>query len=274
MHNELNLDHILRVAIEASKIGEKILTDFYGRLKNVSEKDQAGLVSEADLESEKAIVQYLRRESPDTDILGEEGAFKDPSLRQSLKGAGRWVIDPLDGTTNYVHQFPMYCISIGFEWNGEAVVGAINVPLTKKIYSAKKGGGAYVNGERLSVSRRVGIANALMATGFSSYNKQVLAEQMKIFSKVVGEARGVRRAGSAAIDLCMVAEGVFDGYWEKNLQPWDVCAGALIVKEAGGVVTDYQGHDFQSHYPDLVCGNPQIHGELLRIIQNVIKGEG
>jgi myo-inositol-1(or 4)-monophosphatase len=271
MQNDFDLQKILRVAVEATKIGEKILTEFYGRLKSVNEKDQAGLVSEADLESERAIAQYLRRETPGTDILGEEGAYEDPGLRAGLKAAGRWVIDPLDGTTNYIHQFPIYCISIGFELNGDAVAGAINVPLTKKIYTATKGGGAHVNGERLRVSKREGISNSLMATGFSSYNKEALAQQLSIFSHVVSQARGVRRAGSAAIDLCMVAEGVFDGYWEKNLQAWDVCAGALIVKEAGGKVTDFRGNDFSTKYVDLVCGNPNIHGKLLDVIQTSVE---
>ncbi len=273
MQKPPDLQNILRVAVEATKIGEKILTDFYGRLKQINEKDQAGLVSEADLESERAIAQYLRREFPDFDILGEEGAFANPDLRQGLKAAGRWVIDPLDGTTNYVHQFPIYCISIGFEWNGEAVAGAINVPVLKRLYTGTKGGGAFCNGERLSVSHRDGIANSLMATGFSSYNKKALDEQLQIFSKIVSEARGVRRAGSAAIDLCLVAEGVFDGYWEKNLQAWDVCAGMLFVKEAGGKVTDFVGREFNTNYVDLVAGNPKVHGQILQVIQSVVNSK-
>jgi myo-inositol-1(or 4)-monophosphatase len=271
MSNKPDLQKVLRVAVEATKIGEKILTEFYGRLKQVDEKHQAGLVSEADVESEKAIAQYLRQEFPEFDILGEESAYKDPDLRKALKAPGRWVIDPLDGTTNYVHQFPIYCISIGFEWEGEAVAGAINVPVLKRMYTGTKGGGAFVNGERLRVSSREGVANSLMATGFSSYNKKALNQQLQIFTKVINEARGVRRAGSAAIDLCLVAEGVFDGYWEKNLQAWDVCAGALFVKEAGGKVTDFHGRDFNTQYVDVVAGNPSLHQHLLGVIQTTVE---
>jgi myo-inositol-1(or 4)-monophosphatase len=257
--------------VEATKVGEKILTDFYGRLKNIDEKHQAGLVSEADVESERAIAAYLRREYPDFDILGEESAYKDPDLRKGLKAPGRWVIDPLDGTTNYVHQFPIYCVSIGFEWHGEAVAGAVNVPMMRRIYTATKGGGAFCNGERMKVSSRQGVANSLFATGFSSYNKQALNQQLRIFTQIINEARGVRRAGSAAIDLCLVAEGVFDGYWEKNLQAWDVCAGALFVKEAGGVVTDFHGRDFNTNYVDVVAGNPALHAHLLNVIRTTVE---
>lgn len=263
------LQSILKTAVQACDIGQKILQDYFGRISDVNEKELAGLVSEADLESEKAIAQYLRREYPDFDVLGEEGAYKDPEFQKSLKKSGRWVIDPLDGTTNYVHQFPIYCVSIGFEWNGEALAGAIHVPQISKVYSGYAGGGAFVNGKKMSVSTRTSVDHALLATGFSSYDKKNLDQQIRVFSNLVSRARGVRRAGSAAYDLCLVAEGVFDGYWESRLQPWDVSAGILLVREAGGVVTDYKGAHYQSSLPTLIAANKSIQADLQSVIANV-----
>lgn len=261
------LTALTEIAVKACDIGQEILQDYYGRISQISEKELAGLVSEADVASEKAITQYLRRERPDFDILGEEGAYKDPEARKALKSSGRWVIDPLDGTTNYIHQMPIYCVSIGFEWQGETVAGAINVPNLKKVYSGMKGGGAVVNGKKLEISRRPTIESSLLATGFSSYDKAALKKQIQVFSELVGRARGVRRAGSAAYDLCLVAEGVFDGYWERGLSPWDSSAGALFVREAGGVITNYDGEEYRSEMPTLVCGNPAVHKEILSVIQ-------
>jgi myo-inositol-1(or 4)-monophosphatase len=267
--NATELEKILKTAVQACDIGQKILQDYFGRISDINEKELAGLVSEADIESEKAITQYLRREYPDFDILGEEGAFKDPSSQSRLKQPGRWCIDPLDGTTNYVHQLPIYCVSIGFEWEGETVAGAIHVPFLNKVYSGYKGGGAFVNGKRMKVSQRETIEKSLLATGFSSYDKAALEKQIKIFTHLVGRARGVRRAGSAAYDLCLVAEGVFDGYWESRLQPWDTSAGSLFVREAGGVVTNYQGDDYRSEMPSLIAGNRAIYAEIKRTIEGV-----
>ncbi|MEK6555441.1 MAG: inositol monophosphatase family protein, partial [Bdellovibrionota bacterium] len=172
--NSAELDKILKTAVQACDIGQKILQDYFGRISDINEKELAGLVSEADIESEKAITQYLRREYPDFDILGEEAAFKDPSQQKKLVKPGRWCIDPLDGTTNYIHQLPIYCVSIGFEWEGETVAGAIHVPFLNKVYTAREGGGAFVNGKPMKISQRSTVEKALLATGFSSYDKAAL----------------------------------------------------------------------------------------------------
>lgn len=262
------LDKILAAAVKASDIGQKILADYYGRISQISEKELAGLVSEADVASEKAITQYLRQEFPEFDVMGEEASFTNPD--QNLVRPGRWVLDPLDGTTNYIHQFPIYCVSIGFEWMGETLAGVINVPIFGKIYTARKGGGAFLNGVAIRASSRATVEGSLFATGFTSYKPDVLEAQINVFRKIVSRARGVRRAGSAAYDLCLVAEGVFDAYWEFNIQPWDVSAGLLLVKEAGGVVTNYRGEDYRSAMRSVCSGNALVQPQLLRVIQETV----
>lgn len=271
----LDLDNALRVAIKASHMGREVLLSYFGQLSKVSEKNQAGLVSEADLESERVIAHYLRQEFPAIAIMGEEGTFQNPgqSLGAADRKKGLWLIDPLDGTTNYVHQFPIYCVSIGLEYENELVVAACDVPVFKKTYTAKRGGGAFVENidgkTKLSVSHRSKIEESLLATGFSTYDLSDLP--LQIFGELIRETRGIRRAGSAAYDLCMVAEGIFDGYWERNLSPWDTAAGALIVKEAGGVVTSYDADTYSPFDKSIVAGNPAIHTYLRRKIQSVIK---
>lgn len=268
MPSGAQLDKILEAAVKASDIGQKILADYYGRISQISEKELAGLVSEADVASERAITQYLRQEFPEYDVMGEEASFANPD--QHLVRPGRWVLDPLDGTTNYIHQFPIYCVSIGFEWKGETVVGVVNVPVFGKVYTTRRGGGAFLNGQPIRVSSRATIESSLFATGFTSYVPEVLEAQINVFRKIVSRARGVRRAGSAAYDLCLVAEGVFDAYWEYNIQPWDVSAGLLLVKEAGGVVTNYRGEDYRSAMRSVCSGNALVQPQLLSVIRETV----
>lgn len=227
----------------AAEAGRKVVLEYFGKLKKVQEKAQAGLVSEADIESERVISKILKKDFPQVPVLGEEGAYQTSN---EVLSPTMWVVDPLDGTTNYVHGFPIFCISIGLQWQGELVAGVIDVPLLDKTYWAGKGMGAFVNEEPLRVSSRSEIKNALLATGFVSENASALGEQIQIFSKLVYEARGIRRAGAAAYDLAMTAEGVFDAYWEPNLKPWDAAAGVVLVREAGGVVWTYKaGQDYK-----------------------------
>ena len=267
----LNLDQAAQVALNAAHKGREVLLDYFGRLSNVSEKKQAGLVSEADLESERVITDYLRSEFPEMAILGEEGEYGKPGQRPSLeeRKKGLWLIDPLDGTTNYVHKFPIYCVSIGLEYEGELVVAACDIPIFKKTYTAIRGRGAQAEGEKISVSQRSNLSESLLATGFSAYDRS--REQIEIFASLVNEVRGIRRAGSAAYDLCMVAEGIFDGYWEKNLSPWDTAAGALIVTEAGGVVTSFQEDSYSPFDNTIVAGNQHIHKKLKERINQMSK---
>jgi myo-inositol-1(or 4)-monophosphatase len=261
------LDLALSVALKAAAKGREILLHYYGHLTKVQEKHLAGLVTEADVESEKAIVKILKEHDPSCTILGEE-ATAEASQDSTSNTENRWLIDPLDGTTNFVHQFPIFCISIGWQYQGEMAVGVVDVPVLDQSFQAQRGRGAEMNGRKLQVSQRTGLKNALVGTGFYSQKKEILAEQIAIFTQIVAQARGVRRPGAAAYDLCLVGQGVFDGFWEQNLQPWDVAAGALIVQEAGGMITGFQGQAFHPEISSLVAGNPSIHRDILDCIQS------
>ncbi|MGE0526520.1 MAG: inositol monophosphatase family protein [Bdellovibrionales bacterium] len=260
----LDLTQALSAANSAAQAGRQVLLEYFGRLKKVQEKAQAGLVSEADIESEKVITRELQARFPSVPVLGEEGAY---ASRDEHAQATSWVVDPLDGTTNYVHGFPIFCISIGLQWEGELVVGVVDVPILNKTYCAAKGQGAFANGEPLRVRQQNTLKDALLATGFIPDNPEALKTQLKIFSSLVYEARGVRRAGAAAYDLCMVAEGVFDAFWEPNLKPWDAAAGAVLVREAGGVCWTYSGRDYRLGDNTILAGNKQICSVISQRIQ-------
>lgn len=251
----LDLNLALKTAEKAAVAGRQVLMHYFGQLKKVEEKAHLGLVSEADVESEKVISQILKEGFPEIPVLGEEGAFltKDEHISSST-----WVVDPLDGTTNYVHRFHVFCISIGLQYQGELVAGLIDVPMMNKTYSAAKGKGCFANGEKMSVSKTETIKDSLLATGFFPDNPDALKAQLKIFSDLVFQARGIRRAGAAAYDLALVSEGVFDAFWEPNLKPWDAAAGVVLVREAGGVVWNYQGEDYKLGDKTLMSGNRKL----------------
>lgn len=259
----------LTAAIKAARAGREVLLSYLGRLEKVEEKFQQGLVSEADKESEKIIFDVLRKNFPTDQFLGEEST-QDLSNLKAVKGR-RWVVDPLDGTTNYIHRFPVFCVSIALELDGYAKVAVIDVPLLGEVYTAVEGGGARLNGQLMTVSSTEKVKDSLLATGFFGDNEPVLTEQLRVFSKIVRKCRGIRRAGAAAYDLCMVARGVFDAYWERGLKPWDSAAGLLLVKEAGGVVTTYRGKEYSSYDKTILAGNAQVHAELLKEFEDVIE---
>ena len=249
-------------AIQAARIGREVLLHYYGRLEKIEAKVQAGLVSEADKESEKAIFAYLRKYFPDDDFVGEESALDLTKVAVKSPKRGRWIVDPLDGTTNYIHRFPVWTVSIGYEWDGQIQLGVIDAPIMGEVYSALRGRGAWMNGQRLQVSRTKTVFDSLLATGFFSEHEDNLQEQLRIFSNIVRDCRGVRRAGAASYDLCMVARGIFDAYWEKGLKPWDSAAGALLVEEAGGVITTYRGKKYHPFLNSVIAGNSSVVTEL------------
>jgi len=280
-----SLRSFLTAAFEACDGAGVILNNYFGNLRNIDEKFQAGLVSEADRDSENYIVQLLRSRFPGHDILGEESGLSAAptdeefgSIDQGSRGADErtrrsgalWMIDPLDGTTNYVHQFPFFCISIGLEIDGELVVGVVDAPKLGLRYHAVRGQGAFLNGERIHVSSRTEFRDGLFATGFSNYDNS-LDEQLELLTLIIRQARGIRRAGAAALDLCFVAQGVFDVFWEKNLQPWDTAAGTLIAREAGAIATTMDGEPFEPRRASILCGSPAFHAEVLGIL-NEIRG--
>ncbi len=263
---ETESSSLLKVALTACDGAKRILDDHFGNLRNVEEKFQAGLVSDADRESEKYIVNQIRAVYPDHAILGEEGGLSGVTGDQ---GSGfLWMIDPLDGTTNFIHQFPFFCISIGLEVRGELVLGVVDAPKLGMRFHAIKGQGAYLNGERLTVRPRQKFRDGLFATGFSSSDDQ-LDLQLEIASTMIREARGIRRAGAAALDLCFVAQGVYDAFWERNLSAWDMAAGAVIARETGALVTDMQGEKFDPRNGNILCANPYMHADVLALMNKV-----
>lgn len=254
----------LVTAGKAADAAGLVLKKYYGRLSSVDEKFQAGLVSEADRESEAVIKQILFEKFPHHQILGEETGL---SGVEATDGA-IWMIDPLDGTTNYVHRLPFFCSSLGLEIQGQLLAAVIDAPLLGWRYEAIRGGGAFLNGAPISISKRTKFRDGLFATGFSS-SDHTLDVQMELVSHVIRNARGIRRLGAAALDLCLVAEGVFDGFWERNLQPWDTAAGVLIAREAGAIATDFGGKYFEPRKRSVVCATPHQHSELMKILGRV-----
>jgi len=250
---------------EAAVASGKVLMKYFNRkgLK-VSEKTGAGLVTEADLSSEKVSIRILKKACPHFAFLTEETSPEDiPVSPQS----GRFILDPLDGTTNFVHGFPMFCVSAAAEWNGEVVAGAIYHPVLGDLYTASKGRGAFINGKRMKVSETKKTRDALLTTGFSYRRDLLLIAEMDAFERLSGNARAIRRPGSAALDLAYVARGVFDGFWERRLSPWDVAAGSLIVKEAGGKVTDFSGKKFRLGSDEILASNGVLHRPLMKHVR-------
>ncbi len=258
----LDLNIAMQLATKAGLESRQILLDYFGKLEKVEKKHMAGLVTEADKASEKHIIECLKPLK--VDVVGEEGQFGDESQSLFTEGQTRWLVDPLDGTTNYVHGFPIFCISIALEVDGEVQVALVDVPVLRKTYTAIKGQGTFCNGQPIQVSSRSQLSDSLASTGFFAENKEALSKQLQIFTSLVSQCRGVRRPGAAAFDLCMVAEGVFDLFWEENLKPWDTAAGLLLVQEAGGQVTTYDGKRYTPEKKNILATNSKIHNETLK----------
>lgn len=268
----MNLKQLLYDSIQATKLARQVLMDYYGRLSQVQEKHLAGLVSEADKESEIAIKNFLLNKYPQSEFLGEESTHAGETTSfERATNKPRWICDPLDGTTNYIHQFPIFCISLALEYQNEILIGVIDVPMLGETYTAIKGQGAFVNGKKIAINQNTEMKKALLATGFFPDDKLALKEQIQLFSAIVGDCRGVRRAGAAAYDLCQVARGVFDGFWEKNLKPWDVAAGQLIVEEAGGILKTYEGTPHTPYSHSVVAGNSPMVEQILNRFTPLIK---
>ena len=253
------LDNYLSIAIEAAKAAGK-LQQFYagGDLEITTKSTNTDLVTKADKLCEKKIREIILAAYPDHAILGEEGG-------QEGESDHRWIVDPIDGTLNYAHGLPFYCVSIGLEIKGVLSVGAIYDSVKHELFTATKDGGALCNGEPIQVSEEREMSKAMLTTGFA-YQKETVHENVEIFGRVHQHVRSIRRFGAAALDLCYVACGRTEGFWELNLSPWDVAAGNLILQEAGGTVTGGAGQPYQLGKGVMVASNGRIHGKLIELL--------
>ena len=259
------------LAIEAARAGAAILLKYWERIgkEDADIKARNDWVSKADRESEKAIVSVLRERYPSDSILGEEGG-----MSRTDGDSGRlWIIDPLDGTSNYLQHFPVWSISIGLKRGDEMIAAVIYEPLRDIFFTAERGGGAFRNGTKMSVSDQEQVEGAFLATGFPFRAQQYVATYCSIFQDVISAAKGVRRAGSAALDLAYTAAGIFDGFFELHLAPWDVAAGSLLVTEAGGVVTDFSGGNRWFERGNIVGAPAGTHADLIRLIKRHVTEE-
>lgn len=239
----------------------ELLMEHFGPRQEVDHKGEIDLVTEVDRRSERAIVKAIRSVYPDALILTEEGTS------QAGDGGLRWIVDPLDGTTNYAHGYPCFCVSIAVEKESEIILGAIYNPVLDEMFAASRGGGATLNGIKLSISRTDRLTDSLLATGFPYDIRRSRVNNLDHFSNFAVRAQAVRRAGSAALDLCYVAAGRFDGFWEMKLAPWDVAAGGLMVMEAGGMVTDFIGGEFRIDAGQILASNGKIHAQMMEVLR-------
>jgi myo-inositol-1(or 4)-monophosphatase len=251
----------LRIACAAAKAAGVIQLDGLGCEHDVQQKSSAvDLVTEVDLACEVAIRAAISEAFPDDAILGEEEGGT-PGI------SGRtWIVDPLDGTLNYAHGFPVFAVSIGLEAEGELVVAVVLEPVRGELFTATARGGAHLNGAPMQVSDRAPIEGALLATGFA-YGSREDGSNLPLFTAALERCRGIRRAGAAAVDMAYTAAGRLDGFWEKSLKPWDTAAGTLLIREAGGVVTDGTGRPHVPGAPAVVAAGPSLHAELLATLQ-------
>lgn len=255
-------------ALEAAEKAAKIVLDNLGKIKSggIETKRQFDFVTHVDLESERTIIETIRQQFPDHDFHAEEQG------EDARTSEFQWIIDPLDGTTNYIHNFPCFCISIALQKNGETLFGLVLDPLRNECFSALKGEGAFSNEAPISVSTETDFSRALIATGFPFRDKSKMEVYLSSFAEVMRNVAGIRRAGSAAIDLCYVASGRLDGFWEIGLHAWDIAAGILILSEAGGVTTDFIGEKNYFKTGNVVAANLNLHPELLAICKDKLAG--
>jgi len=255
------MEIIKQAGIAAAFASGRILKSKFGNISSIVKKGRIDLVTEADTESEQAVIDTIRSCFPTHSILTEEtGLHAGDSEYQ-------WIIDPLDGTTNFAHGLPIFATSIAFALKGEVVMGLVHNPVMGELFSAVKDQGAWLNGKRISVSNKTEMTDCLLATGFAYNFREIIQDIMTRLERCLDASQGVRRLGSAAIDLCYVACGRFDGYWEQNLKPWDTAAGQLIAKEAGAVVTDFSNHPFNPWMLEIAVANPAVHKDLLDLLK-------
>ena len=258
------MDNHLNVAIEIAREAGDLLLQHFRQPMEITYKRRSDLLTEADRKSEALIVERLRSNFPDHAIVAEEGSgHKTPSDYC-------WYVDPLDGTTNFAHGFPVFGVSLGLACRGEVVAGVVFDPTRQELFTAERGAGAFLNGERLHVSNNGALTQCLVATGFPPFatNHDL---NVQLYFRFTQLTHGIRRAGSAALDLCCVAAGRFDGFWELKLNPWDKAAGILLVTEAGGRVSGITGKPFDLLGDDIFASNGLVHDQMLRVFREVLE---
>jgi myo-inositol-1(or 4)-monophosphatase len=266
MH-ENKSNEFLEIAIKAARLAGQIIVEHLGKIskKDIGLKQASDFVTIVDRESEKVIIDTIKKCFPDHLFLAEE------SLKECGTETYRWIIDPLDGTTNYIHSYPVFSVSIALEYEGEIITGVILDPLRNELFWAEKGFGAYVNCSPIEISK-VSIGESLVTTGFPFRSKEMIDNYLKLFRNLFLKVSDLRRSGSAALDLAYLASGRCDGFFELGLSPWDIAAGSLLIKEAGGVITDFGGGNDYLRTGNIVAGNPAVHAEILTEVKNVFDG--
>ena len=252
----------VKVAVEAARAAGKIQSERVDDIRDISEKGgvRGDVVTEVDILCEKEIIDRIKKNFPDHAILAEESGSTQGDAKN------KWVIDPLDGTLNYSHGFPCYCVSIGLEHEGELVVGVIYNPNLDEMFVAEKGQGAMLNGRPIKVSSTDTLEKSLLVTGFTPKIVGSEDDNLDHFCNLMKSCQAVRRPGSAAMDFCYTAMGRFDGFWEAHLSPWDMAAGVLIVREAGGTVTAFDGGPFSIYDNNVLATNGYVHQEMINIL--------
>jgi myo-inositol-1(or 4)-monophosphatase len=250
----------LEVAETAAREAGKILRDYLGEVNEVEYKAKNSLVTEVDNLSEELIIKIIKSNFPSHDIFAEE------SGRNKKTSNYLWIIDPLDGTTNYAHTYPVFSISIALQIDNAFRMGIVYDPMRDEFFSAELGKGAHTNGNTIKVSKTKTVEESLLCTGFTHENEWMVEENLRHFQNFIRKARAVRRDGSAALDLCYVACRRYDGFWELGLHPWDTAAGYLILKEAGGRVTDFSGNEFKIQFEEILASNGIIHEEMMQVL--------
>jgi len=258
----------LDIALKAARVGVKTIREYQNKSLNTREKGYHDLVTDADIETEKRILEVIRESFPVDEILAEE-----TEAHENLSHARTWIVDPIDGTTNFAHDFPVYCVSVALWENRQPKVGVVIEVNRNEEFTAVRGEGAWLNGEKITVSNTSNPRDAFVGTGFPYNDLSVVDPYLKLFRHLMGELQGIRRPGAATFDLCCVACGRFDGFFEYSLHAWDVAAATLIIQEAGGVISDWNGGDGWLFGQRIVTGNPEIHGVLLERIQDFIPEE-
>ena len=248
-----------KLAIQAAELGGKTLLKHFTKISKYDVKKGAGFVTQADTESEQIISDFLRKKTPHFGIFGEEKGY-------THVGKSKWIIDPLDGTTNFFHHIPHFNIAIALKLEGQIVAGVVYNPVNKELFYGSKGGGAFRNKKRLHVSKTKKLSESILGSGFAYMRQEKLKEALDIFFHFSVKSHGIRRFGAAALDVCYVAAGIYDGFYEKTLSPWDVAAGSLLVLEAGGKLSNYCGKEFSIYDKEIVASNGLIHKEMIKAI--------